>query len=59
MDLGSVMLAIDKYKKSEVSIGTAAKIAGVSNSRMMDLCMFVLSVVSGILMKPELKKSRR
>jgi predicted HTH domain antitoxin len=37
VDLGRVMLAIDKYKKSEASIGKAAKIAGISISRMMDL----------------------
>ena len=37
VDLGRVLLAIDKYKKSEASIEKAAKIAGVSISKMMDL----------------------
>ena len=36
VDLGRVMLAIEKYKKSEASIEKASKIAGVSISRMMD-----------------------
>jgi len=35
VDLGRVMLAIEKYKKSEASIEKAAKIAGVSVSSMM------------------------
>jgi predicted HTH domain antitoxin len=35
--LGRVLLAIDKYKKSEASIEKASKIAGVSISKMMDL----------------------
>ncbi|MBI1821634.1 MAG: UPF0175 family protein [Nitrospirae bacterium] len=37
VDLGRVLLAIDKYKKSEASIEKASKIAGVSISKMMDL----------------------
>jgi len=37
VDLGRVMLAIEKYKKSEASIEKAARIAGVSISRMMDI----------------------
>ncbi|MGQ3683731.1 MAG: hypothetical protein ACUBOA_01730 [Candidatus Loosdrechtia sp.] len=37
VDLGRVMLAIVKYKKSEASIEKAAKIAGVSISKMMEI----------------------
>ncbi|HLG29219.1 MAG TPA: UPF0175 family protein [Candidatus Brocadiales bacterium] len=37
VDMGRIMLAIERYKKSEVSIEKASKIAGVSLSRMMDL----------------------
>ena len=37
VDLGRVMLAMKKYKKSEVSIERAARIAGVSVSKMMDI----------------------
>lgn len=37
VDLGRVMLAIEKYKKSEASIEKAAKIAGVSVSSMMEV----------------------
>jgi len=37
VDLGRVMLAIDKYKKSEVSLEKASRIAGVSISKMMDV----------------------
>ncbi|MGZ3604177.1 MAG: UPF0175 family protein [Thermodesulfobacteriota bacterium] len=37
VDLGRVMLAIEKYKKSEASIQRAARIAGVSVSKMMDI----------------------
>jgi predicted HTH domain antitoxin len=37
VDLGRVMLAIEKYKKSEASIEKAARIAGVSVSKMMDI----------------------
>jgi predicted HTH domain antitoxin len=37
VDLGRIMLAIEKYKKSEASIEKAARIAGVSISKMMDI----------------------
>ncbi|MBI3605788.1 MAG: UPF0175 family protein [Nitrospirae bacterium] len=37
VDLGRVLLAIDKYKKSEASLEKASKIAGVSISKMIDL----------------------
>lgn len=37
VDLGPIMLAIEKYKKSEASIEKAARIAGVSISEMMDV----------------------
>ena len=37
VDLGRVMLAIGKYKKSEASIEKAAKIAGVPISKMIDI----------------------
>ena len=37
VDLGRVMLAIEKYKKSGASIEKAARIAGVSISKMMDI----------------------
>ncbi len=37
VDLGRVMLAINKYKNSEASIEKAARIAGVSISKMMDI----------------------
>ena len=37
VDLGRVMLAIEKYKKSEASIEKAAKMAGVSITKMMDI----------------------
>lgn len=37
VDLGRVMLAIEKYKKSEASIEKAAKIAGVSVTSMMEV----------------------
>jgi predicted HTH domain antitoxin len=37
VNLGRVMLAIEKYKKSEASIERAARIAGVSVSNMMDI----------------------
>ncbi|MDP3297252.1 MAG: UPF0175 family protein [Thermodesulfovibrionia bacterium] len=36
-DLGRVVLAIEKYKKSEASIEKAVRIAGVSISRMLDI----------------------
>lgn len=35
VDLGRVLLAIEKYRKSEASIEKAAKIAGASISKMM------------------------
>lgn len=37
VDLGRVMLAINKYKKSEASLEKAARISGVSISEMMDI----------------------
>ncbi|OGP65144.1 MAG: hypothetical protein A2169_12655 [Deltaproteobacteria bacterium RBG_13_47_9] len=37
VDLGRVMLAIEKYKKSEASIEKAARIAGVSISKILDI----------------------
>lgn len=37
VDMGRIMLAIERYKKSEASIEKASKIAGVSLSRMIDL----------------------
>jgi len=37
VDLGRVMLAIERYRKSEASIARAAQIAGVSISKMMDI----------------------
>ena len=37
VDLGRIMFAIEKYKKSEASIEKAAKLGGVSISKMMDL----------------------
>ncbi len=37
VDLGRIMFAIKKYKKSEASIEKAAKLAGVSISKMMDM----------------------
>ena len=37
VDLGRVMLAIERYKKSEASIEKAARIAGVSISKMLDI----------------------
>jgi predicted HTH domain antitoxin len=37
VDLGRVMLAIEKYKRSEASIEKAARIAGVSISKMIDI----------------------
>lgn len=36
VDLGRVMLAIEKYKKSEASIEKAARIAGLSIAKMLD-----------------------
>ena len=37
VDLGRVMLAIEKYKNSEASLEKASKIAGVSISKMLDI----------------------
>lgn len=37
VDLGRVMLAIYKYKKSEASLEKASRIAGVSISEMMEI----------------------
>jgi predicted HTH domain antitoxin len=37
VDLGRTMLAVDKYRKKEVSLERAARLAGVSLSKMMDL----------------------
>lgn len=37
VDLGRVMLAIDKYQKSEASIEKSARIAGVSIAKMIDI----------------------
>ena len=37
VDLGRVMLALEKYKKSEASIEKSARIAGVSISKMIDI----------------------
>ena len=37
VDLGRVMLAIDKYRRSEASIEKAARIAGVPISKMFDI----------------------
>jgi predicted HTH domain antitoxin len=37
VDLGRVMLAVEKYKKGEASLEKAARLAGVSLSKMMDV----------------------
>jgi len=37
VDLGRIMLAIEKYKKSEASIEKAARIAGVSISKIIEI----------------------
>ncbi len=37
LELGRVMLAIDKYKKREASLEKASRLAGVSISKMMDI----------------------
>ena len=37
VDLGRVMLAIEKYKNSKASLEKASKIAGVSISEMLDI----------------------
>jgi predicted HTH domain antitoxin len=37
VDLGRVMLAVEKYKKGEASLEKSARLAGVSLSKMMDV----------------------
>lgn len=37
IDLGRIHFAIEEYKKGTSSLGKAAKLAGVSISRMMDI----------------------
>ncbi len=37
VDLGRVMLAVEKYKKGEASLEKAAQLAGASLSKMMDI----------------------
>lgn len=37
VDLGRIMFAIERYKKSDASIEKAARLAGVSISKMMDI----------------------
>lgn len=37
VDLGRIMLAVEKYKKKEASLERAARLAGVSLSKMMDV----------------------
>lgn len=37
VELGRLMLAIEKYKNGEASIEKAARIAGISISRMLDI----------------------
>lgn len=37
VDLGRVMLAIEKYRESEASLEKAARIAGVSISRTLEI----------------------
>lgn len=37
VDLGRIMLAVEKYKDKEASLERAARLAGVSLSKMMDL----------------------
>ncbi len=37
VDLGRIMLAVEKYKRSEASLERAARLAGVSLAKMMDL----------------------
>lgn len=37
VDLGRIMLAVEKYKKKEASLGRAARLAGVPLSKMMDI----------------------
>lgn len=37
VDRGRILLAVEKYKKSEASLEKAARLAGVSLARMMDI----------------------
>ncbi len=37
VDLGRIMLALEKYKKKEASLNRAARLAGVPLSKMMDI----------------------
>ncbi len=37
VDLGRIMLAVEKYRGKEASLARAARLAGVSLSKMMDL----------------------
>ncbi len=37
VDLGRVMLAVDRYKNGEASLEKAARLAGASLSKMMDI----------------------
>jgi len=37
VNLGRLMFALDQYKKSKISIGKAAEVAGVSISEMMNM----------------------
>ena len=37
VDLGRIMLAVEKYRRSEASLERAARLAGVSLAKMMDL----------------------
>ena len=37
VDFGRVMLAIEKYRKSEASLERSARIAGISISKMIDI----------------------
>src|SRR5512136_1841002 len=37
MEMGRIMLAIEKYRCGDASLGKAARIAGVSVAKMMDI----------------------
>ena len=37
IDLGRVMLAVERYKNGEASLEKAARLAGISLSKMMDI----------------------
>jgi predicted HTH domain antitoxin len=37
VDLGRIMLAVEKYKNSDASLEKAARLAGVSLSKMIDI----------------------